>query len=364
MGTIYRRGNIFWIKYYRNGKPYFESSKSQKETEARRLLKRREGEISQGKLPGIYFDRVRFKELKDDLLREYRINERKSIGRLEISLGHLDSFFQGYRITQITTPKIQKYIENRLEQKVANGTINRELATLKRLLNIGARQTPPKVDRVPYIPMLKENNVRQGFFEHHEYIALLKALPSYLRPVVTFGYKTGWRKKEILNLTWEKVDFEERTVRLESRETKNNNARIIYLDDELIKVLKVQRLRKKKDCPFVFHRDGQQIKDFRYVWKKACKIIDIEGKIFHDLRRTGVRNMVRAGIQEQVAMRISGHKTREVFDRYNIVSPDDLKLAAQKMGDYHETVTKTVTIEDSQEIKKAVNISQVLEFKR
>jgi len=96
------------------------------------------------------------------------------------------------------------------------------------MLNLGARQTPPKVDRVPYIPMLPEDNVRQGFFERNEYLALLKALPAHLRPIVTFGYNTGWRKSEILGLTWDRVDLKEGTVRLEASETKNREARTIY----------------------------------------------------------------------------------------------------------------------------------------
>ena len=193
MGTIYKRGNIYWLKYYRNGKPYRESSRSKKEVDAKRLLKMREGEISEGKLPGIYFDRVRFDDLAEDLLRDYRINQKKSITSATISVEHFKSHFEGLRVTNITTSTINRYIDTRLEEGAANATINRELSALKRMLSLGARQTPPKVDRVPYIQMLEENNVRKGFFEHGEFLALRDALPSYMKGFVTFAYKSGWR---------------------------------------------------------------------------------------------------------------------------------------------------------------------------
>ena len=164
--------------------------------------------------------------------------------------------------------------------------------------------------------------------------------------------------------TWDRLDLDERTVRLEAGETKNSEGRTIYLDDQLLKLLRIQRFRTQKGCEYVFHNNGQQIKDFRGAWRTACKEIDIEGKLFHDLRRTGVRNMVRAGIQEQVAMRISGHKTRAVFDRYNIVSPDDLKQAAQKIEKYHQMVTNSVTIEENGKSGKDTRHHQVVNIIR
>ncbi len=377
MGCIYKRGKVHWIKYYRNGKPYRESTKSHKEADAKRLLKKREGEISEGKLPGIYFDRVTFDELAEDFLRDYRINQKKSLKRAERSVNHLNEYFEGMRVPQINNPMINTYIENRLKWSckkcgkkfqadeiendiclscgkkslkpgAANASINRELSALKRMLNIGAKQTPPKVDRVPYIPMLKENNIRKGFFEHGEFLALRNALPSYLKGFVTFAYKTGWRVSEISGLTWNQVDRDNGIVRLEVGETKNDEARTVYLDEELKEVFEQQweaRKKSEKLFPFVFlNRDGtDKVKRFDKSWKKTCKDAKIGIRLFHDFRRTAVRNMVRSGIPERVAMMISGHKTRSVFDRYNIVNDQDLKLAAQKQEVYLKSQMGTVS---------------------
>ena len=351
MGCIYKRGNTWWIKYYRNGKPYQESSKSGKEAEAKKLLKKREGEISEGKIPGVYFDRVRFEDLAESLLSDYRLNERKS--KIEFSINHLKAHFERVRVTEITTPRISKYIEARLQEGAKNSTINRDLAALKRMMNIGAKQTPPIVDRVPFIPMLKENNVRKGFFEHGDFLALRDALPEYLRGLVTFGYKTGWRKTEIQTLTWGQVDLDQGIVRLEPGDTKNDEGRTVYLDDELKEVFKTQwekRKASKKILPYVFtnRNSTDAIRDFRHVWDKACDEVQIGRRLFHDLRRTSVRNMIRSGVPERVAMMVSGHRTRSVFDRYKIVNDTDLRQAAERQEAYlqGQMVTKTVTIAD------------------
>jgi len=348
MGSIYKRGNVCWIKYYRNGKPYRESTKSHKEADAKRLLKKREGEISEGKLPGIYFDRVTFDELAEDFLRDYRINQKKSLVRAERSVNHLNEYFEGMRVPNINNPKINDYIEKRLSKGAANATINRELSALKRMLNLGAKQTPPKVDRVPYIPMLKENNIRKGFFEHGDFLAIRNALPDYLNGFITFAYKTGWRLSEIANLKWNQVDRKLGIVRLEVGETKNDEARTVYLDEELREIFNQQWEARKNTqnlLSYVFLNDkgNERIKRFDKAWNTACRKSKIGKRYFHDLRRTAVRNMVRSGIPERVAMMISGHKTRSVFERYNIVNDQDLKLAAQRQEAYLQAQTGTVS---------------------
>ena len=352
-----KESQVYWIKYYRNGKPYRESTKSKKFKEAKRLLNKREDEISDGKVPGIYFDKITFDDLAAGLLNDYRING-QNVGDVKKRLNHLTPAFEGLKVVNITTDRIEVYIEQRLEHGAAAGTINRELAALKRMLNLGAQQTPPKVDRVPYFPMLKENNMRKGFFEHGQFLALRDALPFYLKPFVTFAYKFGWRETEISELTWDQVDLNHGIVRLEVGETKNDEGRMVYLDEELVEIfiaLWKDRKKSARALPFVFPnraKDGP-IKDIRATWNTACrktglgygykhtrKYVDKwkdklpAGPILHDFRRTAVRNMVHAGIPERVAMMISGHKTRSVFDRYNIVSGADLKMATQKQTAY------------------------------
>jgi integrase len=116
-------------------------------------------------------------------------------------------------------------------------------------------------------------------------------------------------------------------------ETKNDEPRTVPLIGELFEMLKIER-EKSPDAEFVFICSGHRIGSFYKSWKSACKRAGLEGLLFYDLRRTGVRNLVRAGVPERLAMVISGHKTRAVFERYNIVSGRDLKDTANKLESY------------------------------
>jgi integrase len=193
----------------------------------------------------------------------------------------------------------------------------------------------------PHLPMLREHNARSGFFERPMFEAVRAHLPAALQSVVTFADFTGWRvPSEVLTLEWRQVDFAAGVVRLEPDTTKNDEARefpFAVLPD-LAVLLADQRdvcdqlKRKGVICARVFHRNGRPIRNFRTVWATACKAAGCPGRIPHDFRRTAVRNLVRAGISEKVAMTLTGHKTRSVFDRYHIVSGTDTREAIAKLA--------------------------------
>jgi integrase len=287
---------------------------------------------------------VRLGELFDDILRDYRINDKSIKWCGMVVEGHLRPFFGDLKAASLTTGAIDKYAEQRQKAGASNGTINREFAILGRSLNLGRQATPAKVVNAIKIPKLKEAKPRQGFFEHDQYMAMLRELPEHLGPLLTFAYNTGCRRGEILALLWPQVDLPERTVRLNPGETKNEEGRIIPMTPELHQTLAL--LRQKRDelypeSPWVFSRAGEPIRNFYKAWSEASKRAGLwdEGtdratRLLHDARRTGARNLVRAGVPERVVMLIGGWKTRSVFDRYNIVDERDIKDAARKLGAY------------------------------
>jgi integrase len=329
MGRVFKRGSVYWIAYSHRGKEYRESSQSEKESDARRLLKKRIGEGASGKFVGPSEERLTFDDLAQALLDDYQINGNRSTRSAKLSIRHLRVAFALDKAIDITTDRIKSYAVERQREGAANASINRELAALKRMFKLAVEAG--RMHFAPHIPMLEENNARQGFVDHGTFLTIQENLPAYLKDPILFLYLSGWRLSEMKALEWRDVDSSGGVVRLRPEISKNKDGRVLPLSGDLLDVIERAREARRPDCPFVFHLDGERVGDFRKAWRNACQAAGVTKVLVHDLRRTSVRNMVRAGIPDRVAMALSGHKTRSVFDRYNIVSEADLVQATQRL---------------------------------
>jgi integrase len=362
MGSLYKQkgrdrqpGRIWWTKVYVNGRRVCQSTETADERKARRILTAREGQVAAG-LPVLpRAERVKYDEAAADLRQHYRTTGSRDLTEVEKRLKHLDGFFTGRRLATIGGAEATAYVERRQGEHVANGTINRELGVLIKMLRLAYERR--KLLRLPVIRKLKEAAPRQGFFEREQYLAVRARLPEDLQCAVDLAYTFGWRmQSEVLALRWSQVDLKAGTLRLNAGETKNEDGRVVWLTPELRTALTEQQQRVgslaraiSAVVPYVFPHlrgsdpresrgpkrtvRGAPRRDFRRAWLTACKNAGVPGRLRHDFRRTAVRNLVAASVPERVAMTVTGHKTRSVFDRYHIVSSADLQEASRKLSD-------------------------------
>lgn len=371
-GTIFKpKGSRFyWVAYVSGGKRHFEGTKSEKKGDAQTLLTSRLGDVGRGIPVTPKMGKKTLGEGLKAVVNDLRMNGKDSVvcARCHIACcgieGHgnhiqrqIDKHILwhaaegdkpegGYfnadrRMNTIATSDLTAYVAHRLGQKASAASVNHELATIRRAFRLAVRGG--ELVSMPHVPMLTLNNARQGFFERHEFDAVLAHLPAYLHAPLTFAFCTGWRfKSEVLPLTVDRVDLQAGVVRLDPGTTKNNEGRSFYVTAELRKVLQAQlesiEVLKENDtiCPHVFHRpDGSRIKDFRETWKKACEAAGYPGKLFHDFRRSAVRTLERSGVPRSTAMAMVGHKTESIYRRYAIVDEQMHREAAAKLDTWN-----------------------------
>ncbi len=349
MGQIRKRGNVWWVRYYRNGRRYEQSAESEKWEDARDLLRRVEGDISNGVPVTPKIGQLRLSDAAADLVTNYDVNKRKSLADVERHIDKLRVHFgPAARMANLTTADVERYAKQRLDEGAANATINRELAALKRMFTLAVRAR--KLITKPHIPLLAENNARTGFFEREQFTAVRARLTPVLQAIATTAYYTGWRtRSEILTLEWSQVDRQAGVLRLEVGSTKTKKGRtfkyaqIVELREAIEAQWTAHEALKKAGtiCPYVFQRKGKRVKSLRKAWVAACKASGCPGRIPHDFRRTAVRNLTRAGVTDTIAMAVTGHRTRAVFDRYDITSEADLDDAAVKLQSLVGTISGT-----------------------
>jgi integrase len=335
-GRIYKRGRTYWVAFYHEGKEYRKSALTERKREAEKVLQHYLHQVATGTFRGFTQEKtLTVGEMLDDLVSYAERNHLRDVGAIKRKIRPLREAFGAVPAANLTPRQIDTYAKER-QKVVAPATLQTELVYLKQAFHIAQRNE--LVDKVPHTPSIKVENVRQGFFEHDEFIRVLEHLPPDIADVTEFAYYSGWRKKEIITLTWRDVTD---VIRLRPEHSKNAEGRVLAIAGGIKEVIE----RRRAICelyPWVFHRDGEPIKYFDRSWKRACKQAGAE-RYFHDLRRTAVRNMVRAGVPEKVAMTISGHKTRSIFDRYHIVREDDIERALEATHTATERYTAKVT---------------------
>ncbi len=393
-GRVYQRGGIWYAALYVDGREIRESSKSRDEKNAWKLLRkmRRDRAVSEelGRpFIGPEQKRVRVSELLDAFEKWWKLHggrseasRLRSLNRMRSHLQQVRSAFGDWRAVKVTPAAVDRYKEACLEDGVRPATVNRRLQVLSQAIKRAV------VDRVlsaaPHIRLLSEaGNARQGFFEPDQVDAVVSHLPEHLKDLVRFASLCGWRRREIISLTWGDVDLKGSVIRLRPENSKTGEGRLLVLEGELREVIKRRLRARKVETPsgetvlsaYVFHKNGEPMGDFRKAWESACVEAGLgvlecricgksvgghdcpdckttkraaatayHGRLFHDLRRSAVRNLVRAGVPERVAMMVSGHKTRSIFDRYNIVAEADLRAAMQKQEAYLASARSASTV--------------------
>jgi integrase len=345
-----RKGSPFvWIAYWapRPGRGWGEvreSSHSSDPDVAARLLKRRLREIGNHRsgvrrFGGPAQEKITIGELLDALLKFYEVNPPKRPREAKAAVRRVREFFGDLRAMDVTADTVREYVARR-SPEVKPATINRALEKLRRCFNLAIEDG--RLAFAPHIPKLREENARQGFVSRKEFEKRMgKVADEDYRDFFEWLYWTGMRPGAAQALTWEGFDRETWTLTLHASGDKTGRGIPFELSGEFRKIIERRLSKRRLDSAFIFHQDGRRVSDkYGRAWRIAGTEAKVPERVVYDLRRTALRNNVRAGIPERVAMALSGHRTRSTFDRYNIVSGEDLREAVEKRSAYEARLAR------------------------
>ncbi len=277
---------------------------------------------------------------------------KKSLDKDEVSCDRLKAFFGDCSLDSIITSWVESYKQKRLVEPTrkgtppAPGTINRELACLRSMLILAARDG--LIDKVPYIVFFEEKNERNRTASQEEFEALLRVSPPHLQEVLICIWDTGMRKGETAaTLTWDRVDLKKDLIGLGKKDTKTGYARLVPISPRLKSILSDIRQREKGGkvvtmTDHVFLYKGKPFKNFKRSFEAACRKAGIEGLWIHDLRASFATRKIGDGFDRDWVKMITGHKSDNVFKRYNRPSFDALRAVVA--GDRcNEVVTQEGT---------------------
>lgn len=345
-GSIQLRGRVYWLKY----RGHRRSAKTGDPVQARAKLPAFRREVDRGDVVTSAENRVLVGELLDDLVTHLTLQKKASARKLASHVVALKAAIGKTRAATLQTSTVERITSQWLEDGKAPATVSRRLEALRQAYNFARKVTPPKVRAAPYIPLPVVDNARQGFLSRADFLAILAALRRRDPDVADFVewfFWTSMRPGEIRQLEWSHYDAETAQLHVPPAIAKTRTGRSIAVQGPLLEILKRRQKARRISTRLIFHRvsRGQvdrPVRDFRALWRLACADVGLvggrAGVAPYDLRRTGLRNIVRATGSERAAMAFSGHKTRRTFDRYNIHSDEDQRGAMDLTASYVATL--------------------------
>ena len=337
-GSVRQKGKQWYIRYSWNSRRVEEATSAQSRKEALTVLRNKLDGLDKGRV-SVKSHTLRVRDLYPRIVNDYVVQGQKG----EVLPGRwkrLEPMFGQMKVREVTHGVMERYVLDRYEQGAAPATVQYEIACLRRMIRLGAKDGDVAV--LPFFPTIKVDNARKVFWEPDEFHAILNETPGYLKPLVVMAYWTGCRLGELLALEWRHIDLDNGRVTFEGVTTKNGEEKVIYLPHPALQVMVEWRqetealmARKGTIIGHVFHRDGKWLKrydQFKTAWCNARARLGLSHKGFHDFRRTATRRLLDAGVDDMTSMQITGHKTRSVFDRYNVRNEQDVKNAAEKLS--------------------------------
>jgi len=337
-GSIINRPGTdnLYIRYWVNGRQIQEAVGSPNPKDAEDLLALRRGESMQGLRPAQDVKRVKYDDIRDSYIAEHPPTPQDNT-----KISYLNGFFAGTRVVDINSDVVRKFIsEKRDKDLLADPTIRRILVTLRSMMNQAKKEGRIRQTDVPYFPLPADSNPREGFVEPDQFEKLIVALPENLRPLIKFCYFTGCRIGAAQKITWSMVNKDCTEIELPGRIIKTRKPLTLPLVGPLAEISKMlKKMFRGGPDKLVFDHAA-----LRGGWCKTCHSLGLgvydeetrryTGLTIHDLRRSAARNLIHAGVDRGTAMSITGHKTEHVFERYNIKTTDDKRVALIRVGDY------------------------------
>ena len=342
----------YWISYrFSDGKQKRESVDSMKDLngysieDARAAHSKRVVQKAENRILDIKPDtKMTFQELTDWYLGLEKVKALDSYWLIELTLKKFNSAFGNTIVSRIKPAGLENYQARRRKAGKADATIDHEIGKAKTVVYKAFENDLVGGDTLKAFKAVKKllkkgTDVRTRVLSKDEFDRLIKHLPRHTKAIVATGYYTGMREGEILDLPWDKINLKNRLISLEKTDTKDKEARDVPILDDLFNILK--GIPKAIHDNHVFLYRGKPIRDIRTALRKACKEAGIiygrfkrDGFIFHDLRHTFNTNMRKAGVPESVIMDITGHSTREMFDRYNTIDEEDTRKAVDQLQEF------------------------------